>query len=239
MLIHRETEKNFSFKDFFTKTFSNEQTTKEIKSPRKGNDIYSDIEINAYESITGVVKIINLLQTKICPICRGRKFINGSVCNHCNGSGEVSNYKKFTVRIPSGIADKSKIRLSGEGEIGINGGSNGDLYLTVHVKNTGSIRLDGVNVLKEVSITPYEAVLGTKLEISGLDGKVQIKIPPRTQSGQKFRLTGCGVVQNNKVGDMIITVEIKIPKKLSEEEILLYRKLEEISNSSVRDTNYE
>ena len=207
---------------------------KEIKAPQKGEDIYTDIEITIFEAISGCEKVINMLQTQVCPKCGGRKFINGTKCSECNGKGETSKYKKLSVKIPAGVKNKSRIRLAEEGEQGLFGGRNGDLYLIINIQEPKNYKTDGLNILKTIAITPYEAVLGTEISISTLRGNVGLKITPNTQNGQKIRLRGCGIEQNHIVGDMIVTVEIQIPKNLSKEEIELYKKLQEISTSSVR-----
>lgn len=222
----------FSWDDFFKKMQKNDTKT---LTPKKGENIYSDIEISIFEAINGAVKVINMLQTNICPKCNGRKFVNGSQCPYCKGKGESSTYKRFSVKIPAGVKDKSKIRLAGEGEKGLNGGANGDLYLTIHIKEPLNYKTEGLNILKTVPITPYEAVLGASISIPTLKGNVALKIAPNTRSRQKIRLAGCGIEQNNKIGDMIVTVEIQIPKNLSNEEIELYKKLQEISSSTVRE----
>ena len=92
-----------------------------------------------------------------------------------------------------------------------------------------------ISILKTIPITPAESVLGAEIKISTINGNLTVKIAPNTQNGQKIRLAGCGIVQNEKVGDMIITVEIRIPKNLSQEEINLYKKLGEISNCNIRE----
>lgn len=226
---HTKDSFKFSWEDFFFKT---QRQEKDIA--KKGKDIYSDIEISIFEALGGTTKVINMLQTNLCSKCHGRKFVNGSECPFCKGKGETSTYKRFNVRIPAGICDKSKIRLAGEGEKGINGGANGDLYLTVHIKEPKGYKTDGLNILKTIPITPFEAVLGANIVIPTLTGNVSLKIAPNTRNGQKIRLSGCGIEQNNKVGDMIVTVEIQIPKNLSQEEINLYKRLAEISTSTVR-----
>lgn len=235
-------EKNFAFnwEEFISKKNQKESFKKEQElTPQKGCDINTDIEISVFEALSGTSKCINMLQTQSCPICNGRKFANGSICNNCHGKGEINSYKKFTIKIPAEIKDKSKIRLAGEGGKGINGGSNGDLYITVHIKEPKTYKTEGLNILKTIPITPFEAVLGTSLKVSTINGNVNLKIHPETQNGQKIRLSGCGLVQNNKIGDMIITIEIRIPKNLTQEEILLYKKLEDISTSNIRDEQYE
>ena len=235
---------NFNWEDFlskykeYTKKYNdtNNKTKSEPKygNSQKGRDINTDVEITIAESLSGITKVINMISTRECKYCGGRKFINGSVCKHCKGSGETSEYKRFTVKIPAGIKDNSKIRLSGEGETGINGGRNGDLYITVHIKSPVDYKAEGNNIIKKVTITPYEAVLGGNIQVKTFDGDINVKLSPNTQNGQKIRLSGCGINVNGKIGDMILIVEIQIPKNLSEEEIDLYRKLRDISSHNFR-----
>ena len=235
---------NFNWEDFlskykeYTKKYNdtNNKTKSEPKygNSQKGRDINTDVEITIAESLSGITKVINMISTRECKYCGGRKFINGSVCKHCKGSGETSEYIRFTVKIPAGIKDNSKIRLSGEGETGINGGRNGDLYITVHIKSPVDYKTEGNNIIKKVTITPYEAVLGGNIQVKTFDGDINVKLSPNTQNGQKIRLSGCGINVNGKIGDMILIVEIQIPKNLSEEEIDLYRKLRDISSHNFR-----
>ena len=237
---------NFKWDDFIAKykeytnkyenINNNEKKEKKAKygNSQKGKNINTDVEITIAESISGTTKIINMLHTTICPQCGGRKFVNGSICKHCNGKGDISEHKRFTVKIPSGIKDNSKIRLAGEGEKGINGGANGDLYITVHIKPPIDYSTDGNNILKVLTLAPFEAVLGGNVNVKTPDGNITVKISPNTQNGQKIRLSGCGINKNGKIGDMILTIEIQIPKNLSNQEIELYERLQEISSQSVR-----
>ncbi len=225
-------EFSFNWNEFIHRKETKKQ---ENPVPVRGEDIYTDVELTVMEAINGTEKIINMLQTSSCPKCCGRKFVNGTKCTHCNGKGEVSNYKKFTVKIPAGIKNGSKIRLAKEGGIGTNGGCNGDLYITVHIQELNDCKTEGLNIIKRVFIAPYEAVLGANIEINTINGNYNIKIAPNTQNGQKIRLSGCGIVQNGKIGDMIVVLEIKIPKTLSKEEIDLYKKLAEVSSQIIRD----
>ncbi len=237
-------EKNKGFKfdweEFISKRNREHSFKKEKNAaPTRGKDIYSDIEISVFEAVGGTTKTVNMLQTQVCPKCEGRKFVNGSTCKHCNGKGEFTNYKKFTIKIPQGIKSGSKIRLSGEGELGKNGGQNGDLYITIHVKEPQNYKTEGLNILKTIPITPFEAILGTKIKVPTLKGVVPVTITPYTQNGQRIRLSGCGIVQNDNVGDMIITVEIRIPNSLSEEEVQLYKKLKQLSSHNIRESFYD
>lgn len=227
---------SFDWEEFIAKKYRESRYKKEqeAKAPKRGNDIFTDVEISVFEAIEGTTKVVNMLQTQVCPKCGGRKFVNGGKCSCCDGKGEVSQYKRFTVKIPKGIKSGSKIRLAEEGEKGLNGGKAGDLYLTVHVKPNSDFKTEGLNVYKTLTIEPYEAVLGANIKVSTLSGNVSVKISPNTKNGQKIRLSGCGLEQGNEVGDMILTIEIQIPEKLSNEEIELYKKLSELSTKVIK-----
>lgn len=226
---------SFNWEEFLGKKYRDTAFKEEkAKAPKRGEDIYSDIEISIFDAVGGAVKSINMLQTQVCPKCKGKKFVNGNICSHCSGKGEFTNYRKFTVKIPAGVKNGSKIRLAGEGGKGLNGGHDGDLYITIHIKEPTTYKTEGLNILKTIPISPFEAVLGANIKICTVNGNLNVKIAPNTQNGQKIRLAGCGIVQNNHVGDMIITVEIRIPKNLTDEEISLYKRLEEISSSNIR-----
>lgn len=224
---------NFNWEEFLSKKHAENQLKKEKKNfeEKRGEDIYTDIEISVFEAVNGAQKTINMLQTQACPKCKGRKFVNNTICSHCNGKGEISNHKKFSVKIPAGIKDKSKIRLAGEGECGVNGGKSGDLYLTVHIIEPKNYKTDGLNILKTIGITPYEAVLGCHITVSTIKGNVSVKIAPNTKNGQKIRLNGCGIESPAKTGDMIATIEIQTPENLTNEEIMLYKRLQEIAHN--------
>ena len=237
---------NFKWDDFISKykeytnkyeeMYSEAKKEKKAKygNAKKGKNINTDVEVTIAEAVSGTTKVINMLHTSVCPKCNGRKFVNGSICKFCGGKGEKAEHKRFTVKIPAGVKDKSKIRLAGEGEKGINGGENGDLYITVHIKSAVDYKTDGNNILKTLTLAPYEAVLGGNVSVKTIDGNITVKIAPNTQNGQKIRLSGCGMNINGRIGDMILTVEIQIPKNLSNLEVELYKKLQEISSQTVR-----
>lgn len=208
--------------------------TKQVR-PERGGDVSADVVITMAEALEGTSRTVNILHTEICPNCSGRTFLNGTKCPVCKGLGEHSIHKKLHVKIPANVKHGSKIRIANEGNKGYNGGRNGDLFLNVKIESDENFKYDGLNILGEVKITPFEAVLGASIEIQTPTGKVNMKITPNTHSGQKFRLAGQGLEQHGKKGDMIITVNIEIPKKLSDEEIELYKKLRDISKNNVRE----
>ena len=219
----------------FLDGFKNNQN-KEYKQNQKsvtGDDIIADVVITMSEAINGVSKTVNVLTTQECTNCHGKPFLNGAKCNVCDGSGVISNHKKITVKIPPNIKQNSKIRIPLEGNSGVNGGKNGDLYLNVIIENPSNFKYEDLNVLCSIPITPPEAVLGTTINVPTANGNVLMKIMPNTSSGQKYRLAGQGLKKDDKVGDMIVTVNIEIPKNLSDDEINLYKKLMDLSKNKV------
>lgn len=208
---------------------------KEKPLPVKGADIYEEISISIKEAINGTERMINVVHAMECPHCKGRKFINGNVCPICNGSGEKTEHRKISVKVPKNIKNGAKLRIKSEGNSGENGGKNGDLFLKIKIEPNSRISFDGNNIVYNIPITPVEAVLGGKISVPAFDGNFSLKIPPKTHSGQKFRLAGQGLKQNGKIGDMIVNVHIEIPCSLSDDEIRLYEKLKKLSTQNIRE----
>lgn len=205
------------------------QKQKSEHRPVNGTNITTDVVISMLEAMNGVSKTVNILSTQECTNCHGRPFANGMSCPVCDGKGVVSQHKKITVKIPANVKPNSKIRIPSEGNKGAYGGKNGDLYLNVVIENNSNFKYDDLNVLFTIPITPPEAVLGTVINVPTSSGNVSMKIMPKTNSGQKYRLAGLGLTKGDKTGDMIVTVNIEIPKNLSQEEIKLYQKLQDIA----------
>ncbi len=232
---NKQNEKIFS--EFFNSFFdSSESSNKSEKiQPKNGEDITTDITISLSEAFKGSDRMINVVHTELCPRCKGRRFINGAKCKVCNGSGEYSIHKRINVKIPPKLKDGAKLRLKDEGGEGHFGGQNGDLYLIIHIEGNSRIKYDNLNILYNLPITPYEAVLGGEISVPMFDGYVKLKLPAHTSSGQKFRLAGQGLKKNGKVGDMIVTVSIEISKHLSDDEIKLYEKLKKLAADNIRE----
>ncbi len=220
--------------DGFSKK-SKQNVKKDILKKQDGANIYADVSITLKDSIYGTHKIVNVVHTNICKKCEGRKFINGTKCPECNGRGEVVIHQKINVTIPANVKDGSKLRLTGEGKKGINGGKNGDLYLKITIEPDSFFKVDGNDLLCEVPISPFEAVLGGDIKIPSISGNVVLSLPELTKSGQVFRISGYGLKKNNLVGDIIVTVRIQIPDEVSEDEIILYKKLKNLSGESLRE----
>ena len=206
------------------------------KTPVDGTDINIDLSVSCFEALNGTNRKVNILHTQPCPNCEGRTFINGSTCKMCNGTGQLSLQKKINVKIPKGVTHGAKVRVKKEGNKGLNGGKDGDLYLVINIEKNKYFEIEGMNILCTLPITPYEAVLGTEITIPVFKENINVKIPPMTSSGQKLRLAGLGLDNKSKTkkGDIIITVMIKLPEVLSSKEKELYSKLQEISKDDIR-----
>ena len=237
----REQAKSVHMKNIFASAINNilkntKPKQKKYTPPKiDGKDITTEVTLSITEAINGAERVVNILHMETCEKCRGRKFINGSICPACNGAGEKSKYKKLTVKIPAKVRHNSKIRVEGEGNKGFNGGKRGDLYLLIRIENNAEIQYDGLNVMRTVSVEPFEAVLGGYINIEMAGGNIQMKLMPHTYNGQKYRLSEQGVEKDGKKGDLIITVKIDIPKKLSKAEIALYEQLKQLSKHSIRE----
>ena len=143
--------------------------------------------------------------------------------------------KSFTVKIPVGIRNGEKIRLIGQGKKGENGGKNGDLLIKINIDNNKMFKVKGCDIYTDLKITPWEAVLGTRINIQGIDAEETIYIQKGIQTGDKIKIQGKGYKDGKGGrGDLIAEVKIMIPKVLSEEEINLYERLKEISSNSLR-----
>jgi len=204
---------------------------------KKGEDITADISITIVEAHNGTVRKVNILHTETCQKCKGKRYLNNVQCPLCKGSGEISNHKKLSVKIPPNVTEGSKIRIAGEGNRGQNGGANGDLFLAVNIIKNTIFEFENLNVLCEIPITPTEAALGAEIFIPTIDGQLSMRIPPETQSGQKFRLAGEGIPDANtaKRGDQLITVRIEIPSSLTQKEKELYMELARLRKFNPRD----
>lgn len=152
-----------------------------------------------------------------CPTCRGSGKVIKNPCKKCHGAGRVEQPKTLSVKVPPGVDTGDRIRLSGEGEMGMDGGPAGDLYVQVAVKEHSIFTRDGRNLYCEVPISIVDAALGGELEVPTLDGRVKLKIPAETQTGKLFRLRNKGVtpVRGGPSGDLLCRVIVETPVNLT------------------------
>ena len=166
-----------------------------------------------------------------CPQCHGRGKVIADPCATCEGAGRVRKHKTLSVKIPAGVDQDDRIRLTGEGEAGINGGPPGDLYVVVNMKPHSVFQREGADLHCELPIGFATAALGGELEIPTLDGHATIKVPPETQTGQVFRLKNKGIrpVRGSVTGDLYCHVAIETPVKLTSKQKELLREFEAIN----------
>lgn len=164
-----------------------------------------------------------------CPGCHGQGTVITEHCLDCQGQGRVRETKNLTVKIPAGVDNGDRVRLSGEGEAGIHGGSSGDLYVQVAVKPHAIFERHEGDLHCEVPISFVTAALGGTIEVPTLEGRVTLKIPAETQTGKSLRLRGKGVksVRGYATGDLICKVVVETPVHLSAEQKKLLSKFQE------------
>jgi molecular chaperone DnaJ len=152
-----------------------------------------------------------------CPRCHGSGTIISDPCPKCHGQGRVQDHKTLSVKVPAGVDTGDRIRLAGEGEAGESGGPPGDLYVQIQVKQHPIFTREENNLYCEVPISFVTAALGGELEVPTLGGRVNLKIPPETQTGKMFRMRGKGVkpVRGGPTGDLVCRVKVETPVKLN------------------------
>lgn len=173
-------------------------------------------------------------QIVTCPHCNGKGTIISDPCTDCRGKGLKNVEKNIELKIPAGVDNGSKMRLSHEGDAGKNGGVAGDLYIVIHVKPSQYYQRDGMNVFTNLEIHPTQAVLGDTIQIKTLDGERNITIPAGIQQNEVVKIKGAGVPNISKPsirGEHVVVVSIKTPTQISNEEKALYQKLYEIHTS--------
>ena len=166
-----------------------------------------------------------------CPRCRGSGSIIPNPCATCSGTGRVKLQKTLSVKIPAGVDEGDRVRLSGEGEPGVGGGPPGDLYVQVHIKAHPVFQRDHDDLHCEMPVSFTTAALGGEIEIPTLDGSARIRVPAETQSGKTFRLKGKGIkgVRSQVPGDLFCHVVVETPVALTERQRQLLREFETIS----------
>jgi len=171
-----------------------------------------------------------------CPRCQGRGQVITDPCDGCRGQGRLRRQKTLAVKVPAGVDDGDRIRLTGEGEAGRNGGPAGDLYVEIRVREHKIFERDGSHLSCEVPMSFATASLGGTIEVPTLDGNATIKVPPETQSGRVFRLREKGIkpVRGGPTGDLFCRVVVETPVNLSREQKELLRSLEDSLKNDVK-----
>lgn len=181
---------------------------------------------------TGVVRSVrgHMVFSKNCPHCGGTGRLRRMRCETCHGQGVETRAEAITVRIPAGIADGARVRVAGKGHAGVRGGAPGDLFIDVEVTPHPHFRRvdDDIHLLVPIAI--HEAALGARIDVPTPDGPVRLRVPPGTQSGQRFRLRGRGApTRDGRRGDLVAEVRVVLPRVLDERSKELLREFGRIN----------
>lgn len=212
------------FSDFFEMLFGGRMaggggaSARQASWVMRGQDQEAGIEVSLEDAYHGVTRTITLQGHEI------------------DSQGQVRpTTQNLQVKIPPGVTDGTRIRLSGKGGAGMGGGPAGDLYLRVHIKPHARFRAEGHDLVVDVPVTPWEAALGATVEVPVMDGTVNLKIPAGSQSGQKLRLRGKGLPKKgSERGDLFARLKIAVPKDLNETEKELFSEMAKVSEFNPR-----
>ncbi len=157
---------------------------------------------------------------QVCANCRGEGTIVKDPCPTCSGQGRIVNERKFEIKIPPGVEDGSRLRVSGGGEAGLRGGPPGDLFVVIRIRPHKIFKRQNSDLLLEVSVGISQAALGVEMEVPTLEGTATLKVPEGTQHGSTFRLRGYGMphLRGSGKGDLLVKVNVKVPKRLNQKQ---------------------
>jgi DnaJ-class molecular chaperone len=197
------------------------------RQPQRGQDTESPIEVTLEEAYHGSTRLVQLQTQEICTACGGTGTVGNRVCTMCGGGGIKVTPRRLEVKIPAGVRDGSRIRITGEGGAGRGRGSKGDLYLVVKVLSHRFFERKGDDLHIEVSVPLATAMLGGEVSVPSLNGHLSLRIPPETQNSRVFRLAGKGMPRlgDSGRGNMFAKVKVVLPTGLSEEERKLFERL--------------
>jgi molecular chaperone DnaJ len=214
--------------DIFSSLFGDAGTGSGMRrGPQRGQDIESPIEVSLEEAYHGSTRVVQLEAEEPCTACGGTGRVGNRVCTICSGTGGKAVLKRLEVKIPAGVKDGSRIRITGEGVPGRAGGSKGDLYLVAKVLPHKLFERKGDDLYAEVSVPLATAMLGGEIGLATLNGNLSLRIPPETQNGKVFRLAGKGMPQlgNANYGNLFAKVKVVLPTNLTQEEKKLFERL--------------
>ena len=223
------------FSDFFEALFGRSNVgsmgssrSQESFRRRVGDNIEQPVDVTLQEAYMGGSRTFNIQSTEVCSACRGTGEVNGRPCATCGGQGMLTNIKRIQVKIPAGVDTGSKIRVAGEGQPGIGGGPRGDLFLAISVRPDPQFERKGDDLFTDIEVDLLTAMLGGEVPVPLPDGRrLVLTIPPETQNGRTFRLTGKGMprLRGEGNGTLFARVKVLLPMHLTSEEKGLFEQL--------------
>ena len=198
----------------------------------RGRDIEVEVPITLEEAHRGTTRRLSLEIDEPCPECGGTGTKDKRPCPACHGTGTRPGHKTLEVTIPAGVRDGTVLRLASQGEVGANGGPAGDLLVHIHLLPHPRFTVQGTDdLLLELPVAPWEAVLGARVPVETLDGQVELTIPAGSQTGRQFRLRGQGLRRRNgSRGDLYVRLKVVVPTRPSAEEKELFQRLAAVSS---------
>jgi DnaJ-class molecular chaperone len=192
----------------------------------QGEDLETTVRLTLREVLTGVSRRVQLSEPVPCPTCGGTGRQRGRLCPTCGGTGSRAELRTIDVKIPAGVQDGTRVRVAGKGAPGHNGGKPGDLYLLVQIEPHAVFQRQGSDILVQLPVWPWEAVLGADVLVPTLTDPVRVKVPLGSRAGAKLRLKGKGLpTATGGRGDLFFTLQIVMPPSLSDEDRKLYEEL--------------
>lgn len=192
----------------------------------QGEDLETTVRLTLREVSTGIGRRVQLSEPIPCPTCGGTGRQRGRLCPTCGGTGSRAELRTIDVKIPAGVQDGTRVRVAGKGAPGHNGGKPGDLYLLVQIEPHAVFQRQGSDILVQLPVWPWEAVLGADVLVPTLTDPVRVKVPPGSRAGAKLRLKGKGLpTATGGRGDLFFTLQIVMPPSLSDEDRKLYEQL--------------
>ena len=193
----------------------------EAAHDRNGRDIEHAIEVDLLDALRGTKTAVTVRRPAPCATCNGTGRVGRRACTTCGGTGTVETREKLNVKIPAGVADGARVRVAGKGGAGHNGGKPGDLYFVVHVRPHPGLQREGKDLVMDVPITVVEAIRGATITVPTLQGRVQLKVPPGSQSGQRLRLRGRGAPdpKGGEPGDLYVRLMVQVPRGADAEKL--------------------
>jgi DnaJ-class molecular chaperone len=222
------------FSDFFNLLFGGQQgaagrVRQTTARPRRGDDLEAPTTITMEEAARGAQRRLTVSSPETCTLCNGTGEVRGGVCPRCDGTGTTQAMKELEVSIPKGVRTGSRVRISGKGGPGVNGGPAGDVYLVIRIVPHPRFEREGDDLIETVTVPLYTAVLGGEVVVPTINGQVALRIPPGTQAGKQFRLRGKGMPKlgssKGEAGDLRVKTSIETPTDLSEQERTLFEQL--------------
>jgi curved DNA-binding protein len=224
-----------AYSDFFASLFGRQRGQHRTRQPVAGRDIESDLSLELEEASRGGRRSVTVEGSEDCQVCGGTGVAGDRVCQACGGQGAIGKPRTLEVQIPLGAREGTRLRLAGQGEPGRNGGPAGDLYFVVRVRPHRLYRVSGDDLEIDLPVYPWEAALGTEVEVPTLEGPVKLKVSPGAPAGQRLRLRGKGLARRNgSRGDLYARLRVVLPATLTEEQRRLLEQVGRLTTDNPR-----